>query len=374
MKKQTVDPARKAWPFFLFFLLIGLATLIPFVLQAIRDIRIARVYQPAECRIVGERYLSSKSSSFLGGRWISTDHAHKEFSWTYSVGGRDYTAEGYDNHDGIMAEGQEMGNIVPGSQHECWFDPSAPEKSVLVRHFRAKFYLGALIPGFFILLSGSLLRKVLRRKPQEIRIGTNRGERLRVRLSPVLSAKGLWGCLTTLILALGAFIVLVLPAIGGDLVLYLICVGIEGFLIYHLMRAIPVARMANPIVEIDDEPLRPGMHTRLFIRHPGPAQIASLQANVVCEKVGQGGTRSAYNHMVFKHENLQIAEAEEFEATFGIPAKASPSAKTVQTMTSWYVRVSRKMGADKAHETDYTFRVIGGSEEDCPEPEAPEGA
>ncbi|MBI4740896.1 MAG: DUF3592 domain-containing protein [Betaproteobacteria bacterium] len=373
MPKPYSDPVRKAWPIFLLFVLSGLGFMTPFVLQAIRDVRIAKIYRLTECRIVGERLVTSTSSSVLGGRWVESRYSHTEFTWSYKVDGGDYTAEGYDNHEGVMADPQEMGNIAPGIKHECWYDPAAPEKSVLVRHFRAKFYFGALIPGLFILLGGSFLRGALRRAPQEVETGAVQGERLRFRLAPVLSAKGLWGCLTVLIAAMAAFIVLGLPSIGGDLTLYLICIGIEGFLIYHLVRAIPAARIASPIVEIDDEPLRPGMHTRLFIRHPGPAPLASLQANIVCEKVGQGGTRSAYNHMVFKRENLNIAGAEEFEATFSIPAKASPSAKTVQTATAWYVRVSRKLGADKSHETDYTFRVAGDSEKDRLEPEAPEG-
>ncbi len=369
MPKPYSDPLRKAWPFFALFVLVGLGLMTPFVLQAVRDYRIANLYRQTECRIEGERTVLSSSTSRLGGRWVTTEYSHKEFTWSYTVDRRQYTAEGYDNHDGIMADPQETGNISTGTRHECWYDPAKPEDSVLARNFRAKFYLGALIPGSFILIGGAFLRGAVRRKPQNVDVGVSKGDHLRVRLSPAMTTKGIAGWLGALILLLGTIIVLVLPRISeGEAWTYLICLGIEGFLIYHLVRAVRAARVPDPIVEIDDHPLGKGQTVQLYIRHPGPAQLAALQVQIVCEKIGQAGTRNAYEHRVLERNALQIATAEEFNEQFSIPAKASPSAKTVQTATAWYVRVRRKLDGKLdngvSYDTDYAFQVVGKNGED----------
>ena len=361
------DPARKAWPLLAIFVLVGLGFMTPFVLQAIRDIRIATVYQQTECEIINERTVASSSSSTLGGRWVETRYSHTEFTWSYIIDGRRYTAAGYDNHDGVMADPQETGAISKGTSHACWYDPAAPEKSVLVRHFYGRFYLGALIPGSFVFVGGLLLRGVRRRKPMPVEARVSKGGHLRYRLSPVLSTRGLLGCLGVIVLVLGLGIVLVLPHVGdgGSSLssdkawLYLISLGIEGFLIYHLVRAARAARVPDPLVEINDEPLRPGQTTQLYIRHPGPAQVALLQVQIVCEKVGQGGTRVAHKQLVLERTALHIAAAEEFNETFSVPVKAAPSLKTVQTATNWCVRIRRKLDTKTSYDTDYPFRVVG---------------
>lgn len=358
------DPARKAWPFFLLFVLVGVGFMMFFVVQAILDYRIARVYQQTQCEIIGERTFTSKSSSVLGGRWVESHHDHTVFRWTYEVQGRYYSAEGYDNHDGIMAEPEELSNIKKGDKHECWYDPAAPEKSVLVRRFYAKFYLGALIPGSFILFGGYFLRGALRRKPVKSDTFISQGERLRYRLSPAVSTQGVMGCLGVVILVLGLVIVLVLPNISADVWLYLIGVGIEGFLIYHFARALGAARVPDPIVEIDNNPLAPGQTTPVYIRQQGPAGLALFQVQVICEKLGPNGTRVTYKHLLIDRSALQIEEAEEFTMNLTAPAKASPSIKTVQTATNWYVRIRRKLANSVSYDTDYPFSVLGKDEGD----------
>ena len=48
-----------------------------------------------------------------------------------------------------------------------------------------------------------------------------------------------------------------------------------------------------------------------------------------------------------------------FSAVLTIPAKSSPSRKTVQTATNWDVRIRRNLGNKVAYDTDYGFRVAG---------------
>jgi hypothetical protein len=367
MAKSTSDPARGAWPFLALFVLVGLGFLTPFVLQAIRDYRIAKVYQTVECKITARRTVTGSSSSRLGSSWVTHDYSHTEFTWNYRVNGQEYVAEGYDNHDGIMADPNEAGNLTEGVTVQGWFDPAAPEKSVLARNFQPKFYLGALIPGSFVLIGGTLLAGVLRRSPRKVKLGATKGERLGARLHPVLSTRGIMGCLGTMATVLALFIFLVLPKvgvasaspslIGGKGWLYIFCLAIEGFLLYHLFRAVRASQIPDPIVEIDAESLHPGQTSRLFIRMPGPAKLTAIQVQVICEKTGRSGTRTAYKQRVLEKESVQIGLAEEFEESFAIPAKASKSSETVQTATHWCIRIRRKLANGISFDTDYPFGV-----------------
>ena len=49
-----------------------------------------------------------------------------------------------------------------GQTYPCWYDPASPETAILKRELRPKFYAGALIPGFMLLVTGSLLLGTLR--------------------------------------------------------------------------------------------------------------------------------------------------------------------------------------------------------------------
>ena len=378
MAKRHSDPARKAWPFFLLFVLVGCGVMIFFIRQAVTDWRIARVYQKTECEITGRRLVTSTSTSDLNGRRNETQHSHTEFSWTYEVNGRRYTGEGYDGHDGKIIDEideKEMGKLDKGVKHECWYDPDAPEKSVLVRRFRAKFYLAALIPGVFILIGGTLLAGSLKRKPTQTAVYVSQGEKLRHRLSPVISTRGIMGCLGTMIVILALVIFLVLPGvsvsqshfslISGKMWLYLIALGIEGFLIYHFLRALQAARMPDPVVEIGDEPLAPGQTTQVYVRVPGPAFLAALQVQLLCERVGvgSGGTRAVHKHAIAERNALSVSSAEEIEDRISIPEKGPASNRTVQTVTTWCIRIRRQLVNGMSYDTDYPFRVERKDEE-----------
>jgi hypothetical protein len=363
----SAPPSRSGWGFFVFIILIGLGAMTPFVLQAIRDYRIAYVYEPTECQVLGEKTVSSSSTSRLGGISYTNDSSHREFSWAYVVDGTRYVADGYDNHDGIMVEGQETGNVSAGVRMPCWYDPYDPEESVLVRHFRAKFYLGALVPGLFLFLGGYFLWRTLRRGRDYADVRVSKGRRLKVRLSPVLSTRGIFGCLTVVILVLGAFIVLVLPGVSfgdvtpsllGGLWPFLILGGIEAFLVYHWLRAMRAARVADAEIEIDDHPLSPGQQTRLHFRLPGPAQLALLKVSVLREKTDSRGTRTSGEKVLFERENINLAVAEEFDGKLAVSPRAAASLRTLQSVSSWMIRVHRVLKNGVSYDTDYPFTVL----------------
>ncbi len=368
----AAEQARKGWPFFVFIILIGLGVMTPFVLQAVRDYRIAWVYQPTDCQVIEERTVSSSSTSRLGGTWYSTDSSHREFSWFYVVNATRYVAEGYDNHDGIMSESQEMGNISKGVRMTCWYDPADPEKSVLVRHFQARFYLGALIPGFFILLGGWFLRTSLRRRPDYADVRVSQGERLPVRLSPIVSTRGVAGCLSVIIVLVALFLFVVLPKISfgnvtpsllGGLWPYLIVGGIEAFLIYHWLRAMRAARVTDPVIEIGAHPLSPKQQTQVYFSQPGPVHLASLDVVVLCERTDGKGTRTSHEKVLFERDNTDVVIAEEFTGELAVPARAAASVKTLQSVVSWMVRVRRVLKNGTRYETDFPFTVLAANQD-----------
>lgn len=367
MSKPYADPARKAWPFFALFVLVGLVMMVPFVLQAVKDYRIAFLYQRAEAEVMDRRTVISESTSRLGGRWVTGQNSHTVFTWAYRVDKRHHVAEGFDNYDGVMADDQEGGNLAKGTKTECWYDPDNPDKSVLVRHFHPKFYLGSLIPGSFVFFGGLFMRGALRRRPMKLAAPVVAGTRLKYQLSPLLSTRRTVGCLGLVMAVLAVFVIFGLPRmavgddgsslIGGKAWVYLICVGIEVFLGYHFARSLFAARVADPVVEIDDEPLNPGQTTRFFLSQPGPAVFRHFEVQVACEKIGSNGTHVAHKQCLIERRNLRVEVNEEFSGSFTIPTDAPSSMKTLQTSVTWCVRLRRALSGTGSYDTDYSFRV-----------------
>lgn len=375
--------ARRGWPFFLIFVLVGLGMMVPFALQAVRDYRIAWHYQPTECQVLGAVRVNSSSTSVLGGSRYSTDTAHREFSWSYKVNAVHYFAEGYDNHDGIMATGQETGDIHAGVRMTCWYDPANPQKSVLARNFQPRFYLGALIPGFFILLGGGLLRRSLKRRPDYADVKVSQGEQLPIRLSPILSTRGIVGCLSIIILVLALVIFGVLPLISfgnvapsllGGLWPFLILGAIEAFLIYHWMRAMRAAKVPDPVIEIGAHPLSRGQQTSLHFCQAGPVHLSSLKVVVLCERTDGQCTRTSNEKILLERSDLDVVVVEQFDGKICIPPRAAASVKTVQSVVSWMVRVHRVLKNGTRYETDYPFTVLAMGDTAMDEPASPTAA
>ena len=96
--------------------------------------------------------------------------------------------------------------------------------------------------------------------------------------------------------------------------------------------------------------------------------LDSLQVQIVCETIGQSGTRVAYKHLITDRKAVQIGEDLEINETFSLPATASPSMKTVQTATNWCVRIRRQLAGGMSYDTDYPFHVeekTGGGDGDA---------
>ena len=375
---KTEEPARKPprhdrrWMFFALFVMVGLLALIPFAMQAVRDYRIARVYEQTECEIVSHRMVDTTTFfRWSGGSRTEDRHSHPEFTFKYRAGGQVRIASGLDNHDGVMADFEDWRYFADGGTYPCWYDPADPDKAVLLRKTEWKFYLGALIPAFFILIGGNLMRLALRTKPDYGRGARWRGLRLRYRLAPTLSHQRLTGCLLSIIIVLALALIGIWSApwdtrttqiLSPMFYLFAIVAGIEGFIMYHFIRAVRAVGAPEPEVEIDDEPLLPAQTTAINILQRGPLKARSYKVLLVCEEVSSD-TRTPVKTTIIEHDDLEIrdggdASARTFTANFTVPAKAKPSSRELQFIRTWNIRVQRKLDAKTELQTDFPFRVL----------------
>jgi len=360
------------WKFFALFVFVGLLGLIPFGLQAVRDFRIARVYQQAECEIIDHRMIETTTVYRWGGGDRTEDRSsHPEFTFKFRADGKTYVATGLDNHDGVTTPFEQWRYFNVGSKYPCWYDPADPEKAVLLRRFEWKFYLGALIPGFFIVVCGNLMRRALAKGHDYGKGAQYRGLRLRHRLTPVFSHQKLTGCLLLVILLLAVALAAIWAApwstrttqvVSPTFFLFGIVLAIEVVMIYHFIRAAKVVRVAEPEVEIDDEPLAPGRSTSLSVLQTGPLRARRYEVLMVCEEVSVN-TATPVKKLLIEHEAVHIpdgteANARTFTATFTIPDTARPSTRELQFTHTWSIRVRREIDDETTLETDFPFRVL----------------
>ncbi|MBX7208243.1 MAG: DUF3592 domain-containing protein [Verrucomicrobiaceae bacterium] len=359
------------WKFFAIFVLVGLLGLIPFTLQAVRDYRIARVYELAECEIVSHRMVENTTIyRWGGGRETEERSQHPEFTFKFRAGGREHVTTGLDNHDGVTTLFELWRIFDDGGKYPCWYDPDDPEKAVLLRRFEWKFYLGALIPGFFILVCGNLMRRALAGSHDYGKGAKCRGSRLRYRLVPVLSHRQLTGCLLLVIIVLAVALVGIWAApwhahttqmLSPMFYVFGIGLAAEVFLAWHFIRAVKVAGIAEPEVEIDDEPLVPGQGTALSVLQPGPLRVRRYEVLLVCDEASSDAS-TPVKIMLIEQDDVEIrdaaaANARIFTATFTVPAAAKPSTRELQLIRTWGIRVRRQLDARTTLETDFPFRV-----------------
>ena len=397
MKASTQSaPVRKRpgrdnrWMFFALFVIVGLLALIPFAIQAVRDYRIASMYEQAECEIVAHRMVETTTIyRWGGGDRTEQRSSHPEFTFKFRAEGGAHIVTGLDNHDGVTAPFESWRDFHVGGRYPCWYDPADPEEAVLLRRFEWKFYLGALIPVFFILVCGNLMRRALSAKHDYGRGAKWRGVRLRYRLAPTLSHQKLTGCLLLIIIMLALALIGIWVApwhtrttqiLSPMLYLFGIVAVIEGLIIYHFIRAVRAVGVAEPEVEIYDEPLLPGQSTALSILQRGPLKARMYQVLLVCEEVSSD-TRTPVKEKLIDQDLVEIRDAEEFNARtftarFTVPAKARPSTRGLQFIRTWNIRVVRKLDEKSKLETDFPFRVLkkvgGGDSEPASDEESEE--
>lgn len=366
--------ADRRWMFFALFLLVGLAALIPFALQAHRDWRIMNVYQEGKAEVLSFRLVPS-TTTFRWGDGSRTEQTSQlpEFTFKFRVGSLPYVATGFDNLEGKAATFEDYRDFHTGGVYPCWYDPAEPERAVLHRKVYWPFYLGVLIPGVFIFMGGYLMMRSLRRRPDSGHPRVTEGKHLRYRLHPVLSHQRLAGALTVIELLLAMALALIWKApwtttrvtdlFSPMFYLFVIVAMIFLFIGRHLLRAVKVARVPEPEVEIQDEPLAAGNSTNLRIIQTGPIRAKSFKVELLCEEVAST-TRTPVRETLLDAGFLELsAEPPASERVFlsqvvlPAKAKAKPSSRTLQSLRTWCIRVTRELDKGVTLESNFPFRV-----------------
>jgi hypothetical protein len=372
---KTDRPDRR-WVFFGLFVLSGGAAMMPFIAQAVRDIRIMTAYEAAECTVLSHRRVPSTTVfRWQGGGTTERTTSRPEFTFAYRAGGREQVATGFDNLGGKLARTEDLQHLRVGGKATCWYDPARPEEAVLVRRVAWRFYLGALIPAFFMGAGGYFMKRALNRTHDYGRARVSDGRSLPHRLHPEMPHRRLTGCLLVLVVgvAMGMAGVWAVPwgARTTELAspgawLFAGLLAVEVFLIKHFARAARVAQMREPEVEIGEEPLRPGQKTALRVTQGGPLRTESFQILLVCEEVASG-TRTPVRRVLADAGALEIGDeratsARIFELELAVPAQGRPSQRELQFMRVWQVRVLRKVDGQTTLESRFPFRVLKAAE------------
>lgn len=363
----------RSWMFFALFVLVGLGALIPFAMQAHRDWRIMTAYREAEAEVLSFRLVPSTTLfRWSGGGTTEQTSQLPEFTFKFRVNGIPFIATGFDNLDGKAASFEDYRAFNTGGRYPCWYDPDQPERAVLRRHVHWPFYLGALIPGVFILMGGSLMLRSRRRRPDTGHVRVTDGTHFRCHLHPVLSHQRLVLSLVVIeLVLLGALLLLwkaswsparVTDLFGPMFYLFIIVAAIFLFIGRHLLRAWKAAHVPEPQVEIQQEPLAPGATTGLWVRQTGPIRAKSCIIELVCEEISSS-IRTPVRELLLDAQNVHLgseppANERAFTLSITVPAKAKPSNRTLQSLRTWHIRVTRRLENGMTLESSFPFRVI----------------
>jgi len=296
------------------FLLVGLLTGGLFAVRAWRDVRTFTVWRPATCTIL------DKTISSTGGSGRSKPSYRPDITFRYEVGAKEYRCTGWDSwalagdYGGGSSRYYErvLDRYEVGRAYPCWYDPSEPNRAVLVRHVRG-LYILAVLPIAFTVLGAvgvwATLASPRRRgggaaddAHRASRAGHDRGspdallarQRLAIRLRPE-STPGGESC--------GAlFVAAALLFVGGiagyaawaDLqdetwhvlpILFVVVFGGLG-LVFLWIAAVAALSMRVPetIVEVERSTIAPGESTRMLVLQPGPVRLRRLLVRLTCRE------------------------------------------------------------------------------------------
>ncbi|NCQ29943.1 MAG: hypothetical protein COZ06_21010 [Armatimonadetes bacterium CG_4_10_14_3_um_filter_66_18] len=350
--------------FFGVFLLFGLGFLGFFGYQAWKEVRVRTVYRETTCVILNKRLKENSDSD-------GTTYA-PEFTFRYTVDGRDYTCTGYDSF-GATSSGRQgklrvLAEYEIGGAYPCWYDPDDPERAVLVRKVSWMYAFG-LIPLVFVGIGlGGVVWGVrnLGKSPEEQ--SASRAPAKGGALQPDWTQ-----VLPPVKVVPGQFLAKRLQRgtsqgceLGGLLLFSLFWNGIVSVFVWHvvqewqsghrpyfltlfmtpfllvgvacalwLIRQLLVAGgVKETLVEIEREPVRPGETVSLRFAQPGPLSLYGLSARLICEE------KISYTRGTDTYHESHVCEDREL---FQMPAMQVPAG------SSWDQTVSLTLPDDAMH-------------------------
>lgn len=365
-------------------LVVLLATLV------VPEYRANHVFVETQC-VVRDKQLGRKDTA-EGPRF------RPEIRIEYQVAGETYVVRTYDIRQAFGAGQEEaqavLDRFVVGQQYPCWYDPDDPKVAVLVRGYSWWFWLTFLVPVSFVMTGGAGLvyaawtwgKSAERRAapaarpvplprgagrqapgtrypaiPSPANITNSPGTELAFRL-PLAGSPSL-RLVVWLLVALGwngIVSIFAAWAIGEhvagrpDWVLtgFTIPFALVGLgLIVFFFRQLVLATWIGPtLVEISDQPLRPGGQYEVFLSQTGRLRVNSLEVVFVCEEEAtyRHGTNTrtetyrVFQQPVFRREDFQLVHGVPFEVRFPleVPAAAMHSFQSENNEINWKLVVA----------------------------------
>ncbi|HET7436979.1 MAG TPA: DUF3592 domain-containing protein [Thermoanaerobaculia bacterium] len=145
--------------------LLPLGACAPFAMQAWRDWRAFHDYEESRCTVLAIGYTESLGNR-TSGSTSTPVRRHPELSLRYDTGRERHFAYGFDNMNGWLSDMSDASRFNVGETVPCWFDPAHPERAIVVRQLRPKFYAAALIPVFMLLVVIGMARGPRKTKPR----------------------------------------------------------------------------------------------------------------------------------------------------------------------------------------------------------------
>jgi len=301
-------------------------------------------------------------------------------NWTYDVRG-EYSADEA-RAEKILAQFRPD----PNRRCDCWYDPSDPNTVVLVRSSGWWAWLTLIVPFSFMVIGGGGLAYLVfswgksteRRAVLAGRAGSRGGNGHATSGFPcVPSAKNVtdspgttlafrlpteaataWKLVVTILACLvwnGIVSVFAFGAIGGHLrgepdwlltlvLLPFAAVG-AGLALFLVRQLLATTGVGPTLVEISDQPLRPGGSYRLFLSQTGRLRLDSLEVILACDEEAtfrhgtntRTETRRVYEQAVFSSQSSDVRPAAPFTAKCEVelPAGAMHSFKSDHNEVSW---------------------------------------
>lgn len=372
--------------FFAALFLLGCAGLVVLLATlVVPEYRANHVFEPAQC-VVRDKQLGRKDTA-------EGPHFRPEIRIEYQVAGETYVVWTYDIRQAYSADQEKAQAILDqfavGQKYPCWYDPEDPKVAVLVRGYSWWFWLLFLVPVSFVVTGGAGLlyaawtwgKSAERRAapgsrpaplprgdgwphpqseypaiPSPAGITNSPGTELAFRLP--LAGSPSFRLVVWLLVALGwngivsifaAWAIGAHLAGGPDWVLtgFTIPFALAGLgLIVFFFRQLVLATWIGPtLVEVSDQPLRPGRRYEVFLSQAGRLRVNSLEVLFVCEEEAtfRHGTNTrtetvrVFQQPVFRKENFQLVHGVPFEVRFPleVPAGAMHSFQSENNEINW---------------------------------------
>jgi len=363
---KAKDSPRAGCCFGGFFILIALPFLGYFCWQGYSDFRCFTQYQPATCKILGKRMLTSSGKNGTTYR--------PEFTFEFvDEHGRKIEARGYDNWDvyssGYSGKKKVLDSYQVGQTCECWYDPKDPGRAVLVRRV-SWMYLFALIPFLFVLVGAAIVRHSLRSggrgaspesrafkergfkkgKKEEKPLTTRPGRVLALALSPENANEPGIGCLifAAVLAASGVVVYMEWAKSLWGLALALFVLGLIGTVI-TIMSLANRRRLRKVQVEVNAAKLIPGQKLECWVSISGQTEMNSLTIRLVCEERAtyrQGTStrvdkRKVVDEQLAEETTIKIDPLEPFElrGATRVPEDAMHTFKADRNEIAWFLQV-----------------------------------